>query len=32
MTCPPTAFRSGEDLVGLEPGESVTSVWGIVPT
>jgi aldose 1-epimerase len=31
MTCPPNAFRTGEDLVRLEPGESHTSVWGIVP-
>jgi aldose 1-epimerase len=31
MTCPPNAFRSGEDLIRLEPGQSVTSAWGIVP-
>jgi aldose 1-epimerase len=31
MTCPPNAFRTGEDLVRLEPGESHTSAWGIVP-
>jgi aldose 1-epimerase len=31
MTCPPNAFRTGEDLIRLEPGASVTSVWGIVP-
>ncbi len=31
MTCPPNAFRSGEGLVRLEPGESVTSSWGIAP-
>ena len=29
MTCPPNAFRSGEALIRLEPGESVTSSWGI---
>lgn len=29
MTCPPNAFRSGEDLIRLEPGGSVTSTWGI---
>jgi len=29
MTCPPNAFRSGESLVMLEPGGSVTSTWGI---
>ena len=31
MTCPPNAFRTGEDLIRLEPGASVTSAWGIVP-
>jgi aldose 1-epimerase len=31
MTCPPNAFRSGESLVRLEPGASVTSSWGIDP-
>ena len=31
MTCPPNAFRSGEDLVQLEPGQSFTSSWGIDP-
>ena len=31
MTCPPNAFRTGEDLVRLEPGESFSSAWGIVP-
>jgi galactose mutarotase-like enzyme len=31
MTCPPNAFRSGTDLVRLEPGESFESVWGIRP-
>ena len=31
MTCPPNAFRSGEGLVRLEPGESFTSSWGIDP-
>ncbi len=29
MTCPPNAFRSGESLIVLEPGGSVTSTWGI---
>jgi aldose 1-epimerase len=29
MTCPPNAFVSGDDLTVLEPGESVTSRWGI---
>ncbi len=31
MTCPANAFRTGADLIRLEPGESCTSVWGIVP-
>jgi aldose 1-epimerase len=31
MTCPPNAFRSGEDLVRLEPGTSLTGTWGITP-
>jgi aldose 1-epimerase len=29
MTCPPNAFASGEDLLILEPGQSVTHAWGI---
>jgi aldose 1-epimerase len=32
MTCPPDAFRSGQDLVRLEPGQSFTSAWGISPS
>jgi aldose 1-epimerase len=31
MTCPPNAFRTGEDLVRLEPGATHTSAWGITP-
>jgi aldose 1-epimerase len=31
MTCPPNAFRTGEALIRLEPGESFASAWGIVP-
>jgi aldose 1-epimerase len=31
MTCPPNAFRSGDDLIRLAPGASVTTAWGIVP-
>jgi galactose mutarotase-like enzyme len=27
MTCPPNAFRSGEALVTLEPGDSHTAAW-----
>ena len=30
MTCPPNAFRTGEALVTLEPGESHTATWGLV--
>jgi aldose 1-epimerase len=29
MTCAPNAFRSGEGLIRLEPGASVTGAWGI---
>jgi aldose 1-epimerase len=32
MTCPPNAFRSGEELVTLQPGESHTASWGLSPT
>ncbi len=28
MTCPPNAFATGESLIRLEPGESVTTTWG----
>jgi aldose 1-epimerase len=31
MTCPPNAFRSGEGLLVLDPGESTIAVWGIQP-
>jgi aldose 1-epimerase len=31
MTCPPNAFRSGEGLIRLEPGQSFSSSWGIDP-
>jgi aldose 1-epimerase len=31
MTCPPDAFRSGQDLVVLEPGQAHTATWGIDP-
>jgi aldose 1-epimerase len=31
MTCPPNAFRTGEALIRLEPGQSTTSAWGIEP-
>jgi aldose 1-epimerase len=29
MTCPPNGFASGIDLIRLEPGEAVTTRWGI---
>lgn len=28
MTCPPNAFASGEGVIRLDPGESVTTTWG----
>jgi aldose 1-epimerase len=31
MTCPPNAFRTGDSLIHLEPGESAESSWGIEP-
>jgi aldose 1-epimerase len=31
MSCPPDAFRSGEALVQLQPGESWSGSWGIAP-
>jgi aldose 1-epimerase len=31
MTCPANALRSGEGLVVLEPGESLSGSWGISP-
>ncbi len=31
MTCAPNAFQSGEGLIVLEPGEQITSRWGIEP-
>lgn len=32
MTCPPNAFRTGDALIRLEPGRTVTSTWGIAPS
>jgi aldose 1-epimerase len=29
MTCPPNAFRTGDSLIRLDPGESATGAWGI---
>ena len=31
MTCAPDAFRTGDGLVILQPGETITARWGIVP-
>lgn len=30
MTCPPNAFATGQDLLVLQPGDSVTHTWGVV--
>jgi aldose 1-epimerase len=30
MTCPPNGFATGEQVIRLEPGESVTTSWGVV--
>jgi aldose 1-epimerase len=30
MTCAPNAFRSGDGLLVLEPGQTTTSAWGIL--
>lgn len=32
MTCPPNAFRSGEGVIVLEPGETFTGSWGLAPS
>jgi aldose 1-epimerase len=31
MTCPPNAFRTGVDLLALEPGHEWSASWGLVP-
>lgn len=31
MTCAPNAFRSGDGLIRLEPGEAHAGLWGITP-
>lgn len=31
MTCPPDAFRSGRDIIVLEPGRPWSGSWGIRP-
>lgn len=29
MTCPPNAFRSGEDLIIVQPGDEIRLEWGV---
>ena len=29
MTCPPNALASGEDLLRVEPDETVVRTWGV---
>ncbi len=29
MTCPPNAFQSGDGLIRLAPGQSLTTTWGV---
>ncbi len=29
MTCPPDAFRSGQDVIRLAPGQTTSATWGI---
>jgi aldose 1-epimerase len=31
MTCPPDAFRSGRDVITLEPGQQWRGSWGVSP-
>jgi aldose 1-epimerase len=31
MTCPPNAFRTADSVIRLEPGESISTSWGIEP-
>ena len=32
MTCPPDAYRSGRDLIVLEPGQTWRASWGVRPS
>jgi len=32
MTCPPQAFRTGESVIVLAPGDSMTASWGLTPS
>ena len=29
MSCPPNGFQAGDGLIRLEPGQSVTTTWGV---
>lgn len=29
MSCPPNAFQTGESVIRLEPGQSVSTTWGV---
>ncbi len=29
MTCAPNAFQNGQGLIRLEPGQSLTTRWGV---
>ena len=31
MTCPPNAFRTGKDVIDLQPGQEWRAAWGITP-
>ena len=31
MTCPPNAFRTGKDVIDLQPGQEWRASWGITP-
>ena len=31
MTCPPNAFRTGKDVIDLQPDQEWSASWGIVP-
>jgi aldose 1-epimerase len=31
MTCPPNGLATGQDVLSLAPGESLTTRWGIHP-
>ena len=31
MTCPPNGLQTGEDVIRIEPGATVSSSWGVVP-